>query len=55
MTKFAEPAADFISYLLAELRVAALRAGLDAADIEAISLALKGALINTDQALSLLD
>jgi hypothetical protein len=38
MTKFAEPAADFISYLLAELRVAALRAGLDAADIEAISL-----------------
>jgi hypothetical protein len=45
---------DFSEYLLAEMRCAALRARILQADIEAVSLALKGGLINADQALDLL-
>jgi hypothetical protein len=41
-------------YLLAELRCAALRAQLWQADIEAVGLALKGGLIEPEQALELL-
>jgi hypothetical protein len=41
-------------YLLAELRCATLRARLWQADIEAVGLALKGALITPEQALELL-
>jgi hypothetical protein len=41
-------------YLLAELRCATLRARLWQADIEAVVLALKGALITPEQALELL-
>jgi hypothetical protein len=42
------------SYLLAELRCAALRARLWQADIEAVGLALKGHLISPEEALELL-
>jgi hypothetical protein len=45
---------DRRDYLLAELRCAALRARLWQADIEAVGLALKGGLIDADQALELL-
>jgi hypothetical protein len=41
-------------YLLAELRCAALRARLWQADIEAVGLALKGGLIEPEEALALL-
>jgi hypothetical protein len=41
-------------YLLAELRCAALRARLRTQDIEAVGLALKGGLIEPEQALELL-
>jgi hypothetical protein len=41
-------------YLLAELRCASLRARLWQADIEAVGLALKGGLIEPEQALELL-
>jgi hypothetical protein len=41
-------------YLLQELRCAALRARLWQADIEAVGLALKGGLIDPEQALELL-
>jgi len=45
---------DRRDYLLAELRCAALRARLWQSDIEAVGLALKGGLIDADQALGLL-
>jgi hypothetical protein len=45
---------DRRDYLLAELRCAALRARLWQADIEAVGLALKGGLIEPEQALELL-
>ena len=41
---------DRREYLLAELRVAALRARLWQADIDAVGLALKAGLISPDQA-----
>jgi hypothetical protein len=41
-------------YLLAELRCASLRARLWQADIEAVGLALRGGLIEPEQALGLL-
>ena len=41
-------------YLLAELRCASLRVQLMQADLDAISLALKGDLIDPEQALDLL-
>jgi hypothetical protein len=41
-------------YLLAELRCASLRAQLAQADIDAISLALEGDLIDPEQAIDLL-
>ena len=43
-----------IEYLLAELRCASLRARLQASDIDAVGLALKGGLIEPEQALELL-
>jgi hypothetical protein len=43
-----------VDYLLAELRCASLRARLWQADIEAVGLALKGGLIEPEQALELL-
>ena len=43
-----------IKYLLAELRCASLRARLQAGDIDAVGLALKGGLIEPEQALELL-
>ena len=43
-----------VDYLLAELRVAVLRAKLWQADITAVALALKGGLIHPEQALELL-
>jgi hypothetical protein len=43
-----------LEYILAELRCATLRARLMQADIDAISLALKGDLINPEQAIDLL-
>jgi hypothetical protein len=46
--------ADHRDYLLAELRCAVLRARLWAADIEAVGIALKGGLIEPDQALEIL-
>jgi hypothetical protein len=46
--------ADQRDYLLAELRCAVLRAKLWQQDIEAVGLALKGGLIDPDQALDLL-
>jgi hypothetical protein len=45
---------DRVDYLLQELRCAALRARLAAADIEAIGIALKGGLVTPDHALELL-
>ena len=45
---------DRVDYLLQELRCAALRARLAAADIDAIGLATKHGLITPDQALELL-
>jgi hypothetical protein len=41
-------------YLLAELRCASLRARLRQADIDAVGLALKGRLIEPEQAIELL-
>jgi hypothetical protein len=41
-------------YLLAELRCASLRARLAQADIDAVGLALRGGLIEPEQALELL-
>jgi hypothetical protein len=49
------PASDRREYLLAELRCAALRAKLWQHDIEAIGVALKGCLIEPEQAVALLD
>jgi hypothetical protein len=46
--------ADQRDYLLAELRCAVLRAKLWQHDIEAVGLALKGGLIDPNQALDLL-
>jgi hypothetical protein len=43
-----------IEYLLAELRCARARARLWQADIDAVAIALKGGLINPEQALELL-
>jgi hypothetical protein len=43
-----------IEYLLAELRCASLRARLQAGDIDAVGLALKGGWIEPEQALELL-
>jgi hypothetical protein len=43
-----------IDYLPAELRCAAIRARLWQQDIEAVGLALKGGLVNPEQALELL-
>jgi hypothetical protein len=43
-----------VDYLLAELRCAAIRARLMQADIEAVGLALKGGLVEPEQALELL-
>ena len=43
-----------VDYLLAELRCASLRARLWQADIEAVGIALKGGLIEPEQALELL-
>jgi hypothetical protein len=43
-----------VEYLLAELRCASLRARLWQADIEAVGLALKGGLIEPEEALALL-
>jgi hypothetical protein len=43
---------DLVTYLLAELRCAALRARLAADDLAAISLALKGGLITPYQAIT---
>jgi hypothetical protein len=43
-----------VDYLLQELRCAALRARLAAADIDAVGLALKAGLVTPDQALELL-
>jgi hypothetical protein len=45
---------DRREYLLAELRVAALRARLWQADIDAVGLALKAGLISPDQAVEYL-
>jgi hypothetical protein len=45
---------DRTAYLLQELRVASLKARLWQADIDAVGLALKGALISPDQALGML-
>jgi hypothetical protein len=45
---------DRRDYLLAELRCAALRARLWQADIDAVGLALRGGLIEPEQALELL-
>jgi hypothetical protein len=47
-------ALDRRAYLLQELRCAVLRARLWQADIEAVDLALKGGLIDPEQALELL-
>ena len=44
-----------VDYLLAELRCASLRARLWQADIDAVGLALKGGLIEPEQALELLN
>jgi hypothetical protein len=41
-------------YLLQEMRCASLRARLMAADLDAVGLALKGALVTPDQAVELL-
>jgi hypothetical protein len=41
-------------YLLAEIRCAVVRAKLVAADLTAVGLALKGALVTPDQAVELL-
>jgi hypothetical protein len=41
-------------YLIAELRCASLRARLQVHDIDAVSMALKGGLIEPEQALELL-
>jgi hypothetical protein len=46
---------DRRDYLLAELRVASLRARLWQAEIEAIGLAVKGGLIEPEQALEFLN
>jgi hypothetical protein len=46
---------NYVDYLLAELRCAALRARILASDVDAIGLALKGGLITPDQAVGLLD
>jgi hypothetical protein len=46
--------ADQRDYLLAELRCAAMRARLWQADIEAVGIALKGGLIEPDEAVELL-
>jgi hypothetical protein len=43
------------AYLLQEFRCAALRARLEAADLEAIGLALKAGLITAEQALEIAD
>jgi hypothetical protein len=43
-----------VDYLLAELRCASLRARLWQADIEAVGLALKGGLVEPEQAIELL-
>jgi hypothetical protein len=44
-----------IEYLLAEFRCAAIRARLWQHDIEAVGLALKGGLIEPEEAIALLD
>jgi hypothetical protein len=56
MDNVVEPSADSnrISYVLAELRCASLRARLAQHDIEAVGLALKGKLIGSEQAVELL-
>jgi hypothetical protein len=46
--------ADQRDYLLAELRCAVMRARLWQADIEAVGIALRGGLIDPDQALEIL-
>jgi hypothetical protein len=48
------PEPDRRSYLLAELRCAALRAKLWEADITAVGIALKGNLISPEEALEIL-
>jgi hypothetical protein len=46
--------ADHREYVLAELRCAVMRARLWQADIEAVGIALRGGLIDPDQALEIL-
>jgi hypothetical protein len=53
-SEITKPKQDHRDYLLAELRCAALRARLWQHDIEAVGLALKGGLIEPEQALELL-
>jgi hypothetical protein len=48
------PADHHREYLLAELQCAVMRARLWQADIEAVGIALKGGLIDPDQALEIL-
>ena len=50
----AEASSNRITYLLAELHCASLRARLQRHDIDAIGLALKGGLITPEQAIALL-
>jgi hypothetical protein len=45
---------DRTEYLLSEIRCAALRARLMAADLDAVGLSLKGGLVTPDQAVELL-
>jgi hypothetical protein len=45
---------DRTAYLLAELRVASIKARLWQADIDSVGLALKGSLISPEQALEML-
>jgi hypothetical protein len=49
------PSTSLRDYLLAEMRCASLRARIVQADVEAIGTALKGGLINAEQALKLLN
>jgi hypothetical protein len=50
----AAPPRDFTDYILAEMRVATLRARILQADLEAVGIALKYKMISPDQALALL-
>jgi len=48
------PGMNYHDYVLAELRCAVLRARLAQEDIKAVGMALKGGVINADQAIEIL-